>query len=117
MPDSSVIVFLDNIADGQVSENEEIVAQVTQRFDALRAEALPAGASRDLIRKLPRSNGHNRSAGVAHIELQRLRRRSVRRGRAVPGAVLVRDSKDPDGPRLAFSRQAWEAFAARVKAG
>ena len=30
---------------------------------------------------------------------------------AVPGAVLVRDSKDPDGPRLAFSPQAWEAFA------
>lgn len=34
----------------------------------------------------------------------------------VPGAVLVRDSKDPDGPRLAFSPQAWEAFAGRVKA-
>ncbi len=35
---------------------------------------------------------------------------------AVPGAVLVRDSKDPDGPRLGFSPQAWEAFAGRVKA-
>lgn len=34
----------------------------------------------------------------------------------VPGAVLVRDSKDPDGPRLAFGRQAWQAFAARVRA-
>ena len=33
----------------------------------------------------------------------------------VPGAVLVRDSKDPDGPRLAFSSQAWRAFAVRVK--
>ena len=33
----------------------------------------------------------------------------------VPGAVLVRDSKDPDGRRLAFSPQAWRAFAARVK--
>ena len=35
---------------------------------------------------------------------------------AVPGAVLVRDSKNPDGPRLAFGRQAWEAFAATLKA-
>jgi Domain of unknown function (DUF397) len=35
----------------------------------------------------------------------------------VPGAVLVRDSKDPDGPRLAFGPQAWQEFAARVKAG
>ena len=33
-----------------------------------------------------------------------------------PGAVLVRDSKDPGGARLPFGRQAWEAFAATVKA-
>ena len=33
------------------------------------------------------------------------------------GAVLVRDSKDPGGPRLAFGQQAWEAFAAAVRAG
>jgi len=36
---------------------------------------------------------------------------------AVPGAVLVRDSKNPDGPRLAFGRRAWGAFAAAVKTG
>jgi hypothetical protein len=33
----------------------------------------------------------------------------------VPGAVLVRDSKNPDGPRLAFGREAWEAFASAIK--
>jgi hypothetical protein len=31
--------------------------------------------------------------------------------------IAVRDSKDPDGPRLAFGREAWQAFAAKVKAG
>jgi hypothetical protein len=30
--------------------------------------------------------------------------------------VAVRDSKDPDGPRLAFGTAAWRAFAARAKA-
>jgi hypothetical protein len=45
-------VFVDNIADGQVSETEDTVAQVIQRFDALRAEALPKRASRDLIMKV-----------------------------------------------------------------
>ncbi|HEY0998761.1 MAG TPA: DUF397 domain-containing protein [Streptosporangiaceae bacterium] len=30
--------------------------------------------------------------------------------------TAVRDSKDPDGARLAFGREAWEAFAAKVKA-
>jgi Domain of unknown function (DUF397) len=29
--------------------------------------------------------------------------------------VAVRDSKDPDGPRLAFGPQAWKAFTAEVK--
>ncbi|MBO2463451.1 DUF397 domain-containing protein [Actinomadura violacea] len=30
--------------------------------------------------------------------------------------VAVRDSKDPDGPKLAFGASAWRAFAERVKA-
>src|ERR1700730_5048254 len=29
--------------------------------------------------------------------------------------VAVRDSKDPDGPCLAFEVRAWQAFAAKVK--
>jgi hypothetical protein len=52
MADRDVIVFVDNFADGQVSETEDTVAQVIQRFDALRAEALPKRASRDLIMKV-----------------------------------------------------------------
>jgi hypothetical protein len=30
--------------------------------------------------------------------------------------IAVRDSKDTDGARLAFGREAWEAFAASLKA-
>jgi hypothetical protein len=30
--------------------------------------------------------------------------------------VAVRDSKDPDGPRLAFGPAAWSVFGAQVKA-
>jgi hypothetical protein len=29
--------------------------------------------------------------------------------------VAVRDSNDPDGPRLAFGVRAWQAFAAKLK--
>ncbi len=36
--------------------------------------------------------------------------------RNLPG-IAVRDSKDPDGPWLAFRREQWRAFAAKVKAG
>jgi hypothetical protein len=33
----------------------------------------------------------------------------------LPGAVAVRDSKDPDGPRLAVSKRAWSAFVQGIK--
>ncbi|TDC06823.1 DUF397 domain-containing protein [Actinomadura bangladeshensis] len=32
-------------------------------------------------------------------------------------AVAVRDSKDPDGPKLIFGPSAWQAFASQVKSG
>ena len=31
--------------------------------------------------------------------------------------VAVRDSKDPDGPRLEFAADRWRAFTGQVKAG
>jgi hypothetical protein len=34
---------------------------------------------------------------------------------SVPGTVAVRDSKDPDGPRLVFDRQAFAEFLTRIK--
>jgi hypothetical protein len=33
----------------------------------------------------------------------------------LPGVVYVRDSKDPDGPVLAFEPDAWRAFIEYVK--
>lgn len=34
----------------------------------------------------------------------------------LPGVVLVRDSKDPSGPTLAFSPDAWRGFLTAVAA-
>ncbi|MBY8884842.1 DUF397 domain-containing protein [Streptomyces sp. PTM05] len=34
-----------------------------------------------------------------------------------PQAIAVRDSKNPQGPALSFSSQAWAAFVADVEAG
>ena len=33
------------------------------------------------------------------------------------GRVAVRDSKDPDGPKLVFTPAEWEAFVSRAKNG
>ncbi len=35
----------------------------------------------------------------------------------MPAAVLVRDSKDPQGPVLAFTARDWQRFADQIKAG
>ncbi|HEU5032769.1 MAG TPA: DUF397 domain-containing protein [Spirillospora sp.] len=34
---------------------------------------------------------------------------------SLPGTVAVRDSKDPDGPRLVFNRHAFASFLTSVK--
>ncbi|GGP02307.1 DUF397 domain-containing protein [Nonomuraea glycinis] len=35
----------------------------------------------------------------------------------LPEVVAVRDSKDPDGPKLLFTRPEWQAFVHDLKAG
>jgi hypothetical protein len=37
--------------------------------------------------------------------------------RDLPGMVAVRDSKDPEGPRLTFAPADWQSFTATVRAG
>jgi Domain of unknown function (DUF5753) len=50
--DSSAGPYLETSADGQVSDKSSVVAQVTLRFDTLRAVALPRDDSRGLIVKV-----------------------------------------------------------------
>ncbi len=37
--------------------------------------------------------------------------------RNLRGAVAVRDSKNPDGPKLIFPAAGWQSFTAGIKAG
>jgi transcriptional regulator with XRE-family HTH domain len=46
------IVYLESPDQGQIMERPSVVAKISEIFDRLRAEALPRGASRDLIRKV-----------------------------------------------------------------
>lgn len=39
----------------------------------------------------------------------------VETARTMGGAIVIRDSKDPDGAKLIFSPADWHSFAARVK--
>jgi hypothetical protein len=35
----------------------------------------------------------------------------------IPGVIAMRDSKDPDGPKLVFTPAEWAAFVAGVRDG
>jgi hypothetical protein len=46
------IVYLESPDEGQIMERPSVVAKISEIFDRVRADALPRGASRDLIRKV-----------------------------------------------------------------
>jgi len=46
------IVFVEDIADGRVFEDPGTVSRVTLRYKSLQSEALPKGASRELIARV-----------------------------------------------------------------
>ena len=60
------------------------------------------GLSRAVWRKSRRSNN-----GGNCVEI----------GRNLRGIVAVRDSKDPDGPKIIVSPAGWQSFTASVRAG
>lgn len=53
------------------------------------------------------TSSHSSANGGACVEV----------ARDMPGAVAVRDSKDPDGPKLAFTPAAWQEFTGLLKDG
>jgi hypothetical protein len=63
------IVNLEDIADGQVTEDAATVSMVAARFHSLRGDALPKAASRDLIEGVIRERGRNKRPDLAQVEL------------------------------------------------
>lgn len=61
----------------------------------------------DLTRAEWRKSSFSNANGGACVEV----------ARNLPGVVAVRDSKDPDGPKLVFEPGQWAVFTSRVRAG
>lgn len=58
----------------------------------------------DLNNILWRKSSHSTNNGGDCVELG-----------ALPDAVVARDSRDPDGPRLVFGRRVFAEFLVRIK--
>jgi hypothetical protein len=80
----------------------------------------------DLTRAVWRKSSYSSNGGNTCVEVANVWRNSsyssnggatcVETAMAGP-LVAVRDSQDPDGPRLAFTAGAWDTFLDRVKHG
>ncbi len=54
-----------------------------------------------------RKSSYSASNGGACVEV----------ARTLPAAIAVRDSKNPEGPKLIFTPQAWAAFTTALRTG
>jgi hypothetical protein len=54
-----------------------------------------------------RKSSHSSNGGQSCVEV----------ARNLPGVVAVRDSKDPDGPKLIITAAGWRAFLAGARDG
>ena len=79
--DAPGIVYFESPDKGQTTRDPATVAAVILTFETLRSEALPRGASRDLILKVAGEHGRD----VEEVQLQRRQRRQLHRGRRAPG--------------------------------
>jgi hypothetical protein len=74
-----------------------------------------------------RKSSYSGTNGGACIEVAEVWRKSSYSGgnggncvevaRTLPAAIAVRDSKDPDGPKLIFTPTDWAAFTESIRTG
>jgi Domain of unknown function (DUF397) len=86
-----------------------------------------AGGNRVEVATVWRKSSYSGTNGGACVEVATVWEKSSYSGstggacvevaRNVPQAAAVRDSKDPDGPRLVFTPQEWREFTAGVRTG
>ncbi len=76
----------------------------------------------DLTGAVWRKSSYSGDNGGNCVEVAEVWRKSSYSGTnggaaALPAAIAVRDSKDPDGPKLVFTPQDWAAFTAAIRTG
>ncbi|MFB7123008.1 Scr1 family TA system antitoxin-like transcriptional regulator [Kitasatospora sp. NPDC056273] len=123
-PDGDWMAYLETIQRGYVErDDEDKIRSLSRVYDWLQAQALSCADSLALIRT--RLKEIQAMFPIATVKPASWLKSSYSDGGGqcievapgLPGVLPVRDSKDPDGPQLAFGTDAWQSFIAGVKSG
>lgn len=107
-------------------DDQVIVTQLGKLFAALGGQALGADASLATISELPTMKPDRQRRGMMNDLTHAPWRKSSRSGGGgecievadlADGGRVIRDSKDPAGPKLRFTPAAWAAFTTEVRDG
>ncbi|GAA2227033.1 hypothetical protein GCM10010430_02930 [Kitasatospora cystarginea] len=119
LPDHTVVGYTESQARGYLERAREAVAAWERDYDQLQVESLSKA------RPWPRSATFERTLRMHDLADASWLKSShsdnggscVEVAPGFPGAVPVRDSKDPEGPALIFSTEAFAVFVAGVRNG
>ncbi|WP_329563183.1 Scr1 family TA system antitoxin-like transcriptional regulator [Kitasatospora sp. NBC_01266] len=128
LPDGSEVIYSESVTRGHFSRQPEEIERLSRAYDRLRADALSASESADLIRRV--------MEGLLNVspEIQPLPTKlswfkasssgnnggdciETTRDLLPTGLMPVRDSKNPDGHALTFPADSFAAFINGVKTG
>ncbi|GLW53984.1 Scr1 family TA system antitoxin-like transcriptional regulator [Kitasatospora phosalacinea] len=133
MPNGQRHLYSESLNSGHFTTDPGEVQRFFRAYDQLRGSALSVAESAALIRRVmeglvnPMSSQPTGVEALRAVAIFKSSSYSDSNGGqciqpalnliASHGVVLVRDSKDPDGPLLAFPPAVWETFATEVGTG
>ncbi|WP_051966871.1 helix-turn-helix domain-containing protein [Kitasatospora mediocidica] len=119
-------IYIEGVRHGQLVDDPAEYAHWSRLYDLLLSEALPEAASLERIRTAMEGL-HPMTVPTFDPATAPWRKSTYSNGQqagncieiadSLAGIVPVRDSKDPSGPALAFSAEAFASFVAGIKRG
>ncbi|MFF7634776.1 Scr1 family TA system antitoxin-like transcriptional regulator [Kitasatospora sp. NPDC008050] len=123
LPDRTVLGYTETIQRGYLERETELIDSWSRLYDRLQAEALPPADSLSMIRAVRKGFLNMAAADYSNASWLKSSYSNGNGGACIEiapsfGPTLpVRDSKDPEGPVLAFPAPSFTAFVNGVKAG
>ncbi|MFB7906945.1 Scr1 family TA system antitoxin-like transcriptional regulator [Kitasatospora sp. NPDC056076] len=123
-PKGAWMVYLETVQRGYVERDDETkIRSLSRTYDWLQVQALSCTDSLAHIRS--RLEELHTMIPTTTVKPRSWMKSSYSNGGGQcievapghPGVLPVRDSKDPDGPQLAFGTDAWESFISGIKSG